>query len=87
MADEPTKRSYDELGYDPIEEDDLLEEPLSASHVDLPDPDDVFAGGDEDPELRRRKQAARDSKRRREAKLDRGLERDLEPATGGEKTQ
>ncbi|MCP4658282.1 MAG: hypothetical protein GY856_22950 [bacterium] len=86
MADEPTKRSYDELGYDPIEEDDLLEEPLSASHVDLPDPSDV-TGGDEGPELRERREAARRRKRRREAELDRGLEGDFEPSTGGDKAQ
>ncbi len=85
MADEPTKWKSNEFGYDPIEEDELIEDPVSASHVDLPDPDDVFAGGDEDPELRKRKQAARDRKRRREAELDHGLEGDVEPSTAGDK--
>ncbi len=66
-----SEKSKKPLGYDPIEEDDLAEEPASSSHTDLPDPDDDGQAEREDPELRERKKRARDRARHRDAELDR----------------
>ncbi len=66
-----SQEARETLGYDPIEEDELPEEPASASHTDLPDPSDDGRAGREDLELRERMERARERIRRRDAGLDR----------------
>ena len=66
-----SEKSKKALGYDPIEEDELEEEPMSSSHTDLPDPSDSRRTESEDPELQERMERARERIRRRDAELDR----------------
>ncbi len=65
---EKSKRT---LGYDPISEDELPEEPSSSSHTDLPDPSDGQGAESEDPELRERMERARERIRRRNEERNR----------------
>ncbi len=66
-----SEESKKALGYDPIEEDELAEEPMSSSHTDLPDPSGRRRTESEDPELRERMERARERIRRRDAAVDR----------------
>lgn len=81
MSDEPRKAKH-VFGYDPIEDEETSEDPLSSSHVDVPEPD----GGPlaaQDPEIRERMERARRRIRRRDAELDRAPG----PDSGGEKAE
>lgn len=63
--------SMKSIGYDPIEDDELAEDPMSSTHTDLPDPDDDGHAAPESPELRERMERARERIRRRDAERDR----------------
>ena len=54
MSEEPIEPH----GYDPTGEDELNEEPASAEHNDLPDPDGKGPIAQDDPELLKRKKQA-----------------------------